>query len=57
MATPFITGIVAMLLERDRTLDPNGVKALLRANSRISGQPNGTFDIKWGFGLIDALAL
>jgi subtilisin family serine protease len=57
MATPIITGVVALLLERDPTLDPNGVKALLRQHSRISGQAPGTFDPKWGFGLIDALEL
>jgi subtilisin family serine protease len=57
MATPFITGIVALLLERDATLDSNGVKALLRANSATPGQPVGTFDPKWGLGLINALNL
>jgi subtilisin family serine protease len=57
MATPFTTGIVALLLERNRKLDPNGVKALLRANSAISTKPAGTFDTKWGFGLIDAAGL
>ena len=29
------------------------VRALLRAHSLIPGQPAGTFDPKWGFGLID----
>ncbi|MBI1743124.1 S8 family peptidase [Candidatus Acetothermia bacterium] len=57
MATPFITGVVALLLERNPSLDPNGVKALLRANSAIPGRPAGTFDPKWGFGLINALNL
>ena len=57
MATPFITGVVALLLERDPALDAAGVKALLRAHSSIPGQPAGTFDPKWGFGLTDALGL
>jgi subtilisin family serine protease len=57
MAAPFITGLVALLLERDPQLDPEAVKALLRANSRIPGQPPGTFDSKWGYGLIDAFGL
>ncbi|HWP46583.1 MAG TPA: S8 family peptidase [Candidatus Limnocylindrales bacterium] len=57
MATPFIAGIVALLLERDPKLGPQDVKTLLRAHSLIPGQPAGIFDPKWGFGLIDALGL
>lgn len=53
MATPFITGIVALLLQRDNNLDPNGVKSILRANGRIPEQPQNSFDTKWGHGLID----
>jgi subtilisin family serine protease len=57
MACPFLAGIVALLLERDPSLEPEVVKELLRENSQIPGQPAGTFDIKWGFGLINALNL
>lgn len=57
MATPFIAGLTALLLQRSRKLDPAGLKALLGGNSVIPGQPAGTFDPKWGFGLIDAIAL
>jgi subtilisin family serine protease len=53
MATPFISGVVALLLEREPTLDPTRVKALLRADSRVPGKPAGTFDPKWGYGLIN----
>jgi subtilisin family serine protease len=57
MATPFITGLVALLLEHNPQLDPAGVKQALRAISFIPGQPAGTFDPKWGYGLIDASKL
>lgn len=57
MATPFLAGIVALLLERDPILEPAVVKELLRENSLIPGQPAGTFDPKWGFGLINTLNL
>ncbi len=57
MATPFVTGIVALLLQRDPTLEPEVVKELLRESSTILGQPAGTYHPKWGFGLIDALNL
>ena len=43
--------------ERDHALDPTGVKTLLAANSAIPGQPAGTVNAEWGFGLIDAANL
>ncbi|BAY96871.1 peptidase S8/S53 [Tolypothrix tenuis PCC 7101] len=57
MATPFVTGLVALLLQRDPKLDPVTVKDLLRKNSSIPGKPPGTFDSKWGFGVINAANL
>ena len=57
MATPFVTGLVALLLQRNPKLDPAGVKDLLRKNSSIPNHPIGTFDKKWGFGLINTLNL
>jgi len=53
MATPFVTGLIALLLQRDRNLDPQAVKEILRNNSSIPGKPAGTFDHKWGYGLIN----
>lgn len=57
MAAPFVTGLVALLLQRDPKLDPAQVKELLRKNSSIPGKPQGTFDSKWGFGVINAANL
>lgn len=57
MASPFIAGLVALLLQRNPSLTPDAVKALLRANSSIPGRPPGTFDVKWGYGLINAAGL
>lgn len=53
MASPFVAGVVALLLERDPALDPEGVKALLRAHCAIPGKPAAGFDPKWGYGLLD----
>ena len=57
MATPFVVGIVALLLERDPSLEPAVLKELLQENSLIPGQVAGTFDPKWGFGLINTANL
>lgn len=52
MATPFMTGIIAVLLERDPELDPGAIKSLLKANSKIPRKKAGAFHKKWGYGLI-----
>ena len=57
MACPFVTGLVALLLQRDPTLDPGGVKAALQAASVIPDTKPGTFDPQWGYGLVDASGL
>jgi len=59
MAAPFISGVVALLLQDNRALDPQQAKAFLRQNSLIPGsnRPAGTFDPKWGFGLINLPAM
>lgn len=54
MATPFVSGLVALLLERTPDLDPEAVKETLKKACRIPGKTIGTFDPKWGFGLVDA---
>lgn len=57
MSSPFISGIVALLLERDPKLSPERIKALFQVSSSIPGHPEGTFHPKWGFGLINAFSL
>ena len=53
MATPFVSGLVALLLQRNPNLDPPSIKKLLKKNSCIPNQTPGNFDSKWGFGLIN----
>lgn len=57
MATPFISGIVALLLEQNPSLDPPKVKQRLQQASSVPGLAPGTFDINWGYGLVDCSIL
>jgi subtilisin family serine protease len=57
MSSPFIAGTVALLLQRDPTLDPTKVKAMLKEASAIPGRKVGTWDPQWGYGLLDASLL
>ena len=49
--------IVALLLERNPAMTPTDVKAALKTASRIPGKTAGTFDRKWGVGLLDGARL
>jgi subtilisin family serine protease len=57
MASPFVAGLIALLLERNPGLTPEQAKRRLKAVSRIPGRRPGTFDTKWGYGLVDATRL
>jgi subtilisin family serine protease len=57
MACPFVAGLVALLLQRDRTLGPEAVRAILRDHSELPGGAGAGWDPKWGSGLIDARSL
>jgi subtilisin family serine protease len=57
MATPFISGLIALLLQRDPNLDPQAIKDMLYKNASIPRKKPGSFHPKWGYGLIDCAQL
>ncbi|MFQ6172701.1 S8 family serine peptidase [Oryzobacter sp. R7] len=54
MATPFVSGVVALGLEAAPGASPAAVKAALRSSARDAGAPGP--DTEWGAGLVDARA-
>lgn len=54
MATPFVTGVVALGLEAVPGASPTQVKAALQSSARDAGVTGA--DNEWGYGLVDARA-
>ena len=52
MASPVITGLVALYLQNNPTATPGQLKTWLQNNSTVPNSPQGVHDIKWGYGLI-----
>ncbi|HEX7051254.1 MAG TPA: S8 family peptidase [Longimicrobiales bacterium] len=61
MATPHVTGAIAVLLQRAPDLEPAEVKALLRegaaqdrfTSASYTGEPAGAPNNQWGYGKLD----
>jgi subtilisin family serine protease len=59
MATPHVSGLIALMLSIDDDLDIDDVRQLLRENSEVRGNPydddiDPVWNEKWGFGIVDA---
>jgi subtilisin family serine protease len=57
MSCPFVSGLTALLLQRQPKLTPQDVRSRLIAASSIPGKQPGTFDKGWGHGAINATKL
>ncbi|MFD8008888.1 S8 family serine peptidase [Streptomyces sp. NPDC058955] len=57
MACPFVAGLAALLLEGDPSADPDKIRSFLTAAAVVPGGAPGSFDPKWGHGLVDASLL
>ena len=59
MATPLVSGVVALMLQADSSLKPMEIKDILRNSSEQKGSPSepgvsDRWNNEWGFGLMDA---
>ena len=58
MATPIVSGVVALMLQADSSLKPTEIKDILRNSSELKGSPSSDvsdrWNDEWGFGLLDA---
>jgi subtilisin family serine protease len=57
MATPFVAGVVALLLQREPKLTPEDVQQRLRITARRDAQTGRVWDAGFGFGRLDVEAL
>jgi subtilisin family serine protease len=57
MATPFVAGVVALLLQREPRLTPEDLQQRLRITARRDGQTGPVWDAGFGFGKLDVQAL
>lgn len=53
-AAPIVTGIIALMLEVDPTLDAVSVKGILQETARTDGFTGRTPNTLWGYGKVDA---
>ena len=52
MASPVVTGLLALFLQTNPAATPAQAKAWLKKNSAVPDSAAGAHDIKWGYGLI-----
>jgi subtilisin family serine protease len=54
MATPHVTGVVALILGKDPSLNPHDIEMILDKSATDLGVPN--YDTTYGYGLVNAQA-
>ena len=62
MATPHVSGLIALMLQDSSNLDPEEIKELLQSKSEVMGSPYDSsidpiWNEKYGYGMVDAALL
>lgn len=55
-ATPFVTGVIALMLQKNPTLDAEQVRSILKKSARSGGTIGPVPNPVWGWGMIDPAA-
>ena len=54
-ANPIVTGVIALMMQRNPTLDALEIKAILQQSARSDSFTGATPNANWGYGKLDAL--
>ena len=62
MATPVVSGVVALMLQADSDLEPNDIRSLMENHSEsfddaYDSTLHPVWNARWGFGMVDSTAL
>ena len=57
MATPFVTGLIALMLQREPGLTPEDVQHRLRVSARRDEGTGPVWNPRYGWGKLDAQAI
>jgi subtilisin family serine protease len=57
MATPFVTGLIALMLEQEPKLTPEDVQQRLRITARRDAQTGQVWNPRYGWGKLDAATI
>jgi subtilisin family serine protease len=57
MATPFVTGVIALMLQMEPNLTPEEIRKIMRVTARRDAQTGGVWNPDFGYGKLDAEAL
>lgn len=57
MATPFVTGVIALMLQQEPNLTPEDIQLRLRATGQRDGDTGAVWNSAFGYGKVDVEAL
>ncbi len=56
-STPFVTGVIALMLQKNPNLDSEQVRSILKKTARTGGKVGAVPNPVWGWGMLDPEAV